>query len=375
MENKTGKLQQDRLLTAIVGSYPKPADMYAGSGRELLNLDGAPIYALEQEIGTREFTERANQACLEAIADQNLAGIDLMTDGEERRGHYVYYILRRLGGIDFERLTEKTIRNGAYLRRVPTIVGKLSYQQPIVVADYTFTRKYAGGIPKIGLPGPSTVVDGVADDYYHGNQERLAMDSANAIRHEGEKLIEVGCRAIQFDDPVLLRYPDKAKAWGLTALQACFEGFEDQATFIVHICRGYPDKPLEHKGIVYKASTDYYQDILTWLSESTIDVVSIEGAQSNLDLPVLPAIGQKTVMLGVLDVGSNDVESTEQLVERGREAVRYIPARQLILAPDCGMVQLSREAARQKLVNLARAAARLNGMLAVAADNQIVNQT
>jgi 5-methyltetrahydropteroyltriglutamate--homocysteine methyltransferase len=186
------------------------------------------------------------------------------------------------------------------------------------------------------------------------------MDYACAIRREVENLIEAGCRAIQFDDPVLLRYPERAKRWGLQALQKCFEGLEDQATFFVHICRGYPDKPLERKGIEYKAKADYYKDILKWLSKSTIDVVSIEGAQSNLDLSVLTAIGEKTVMLGVLDVGSEKVESVESLVERGREALQYLPKHQLILAPDCGMLQLSRAAAKEKLSNLADAVRILN---------------
>jgi len=159
---------------------------------------------------------------------------------------------------------------------------------------------------------------------------------------------------------VLLRYPERAKRWGLEALQACFQGFEERALFFVHICAGYPDKPLERKGIAYKANTDYYADILSWLSESTIDVVSIEGAQSGLDLSVLPAIGDKTVMLGVLDVGSNVVESLEYVVNRGREALQYLPREQLILAPDCGMLQLSRAAAKDKLIRIAAAARELN---------------
>jgi len=247
-----------------------------------------------------------------------------------------------------------------YTRKLPTVVEKITYRHPILVDDYRFTQKHAEGIPKIGLPGPSTVVDSVVDACYGGDRQQMAMDYAQAIRQEVGSLIAAGCRAIQFDDPVLLRRPDQAQSWGLKALQACFEGFEDRATFIVHICRGYPDKPLERKGIAYKANADYYSDILRWLSQSTLDVVSIEGAQSNLDLSVLPAIGDKTVMLGVLDVGSNRVESVESLVERGRQALRYLPKEQLILAPDCGMLQLSRRAAKQKLTNLAAAAKILN---------------
>ncbi|MFQ5854153.1 MAG: hypothetical protein ACE5LU_00710 [Anaerolineae bacterium] len=347
-------------MTAIVGSYPKPKYLFPGSGRELLDAVGMSFYDLEKKIGAQEFQQRMDRAALMAIEDQNAAGIDFITDGEERRGHYVLYVLRKLGGFDFENLRAQSIREGMYVRDLPVVVGKIAYERPILVGDYQFTREHAEGIAKIGLPGPSTVVDSVADDYYGGDLEQMAMDYAAAIRHEVENLVEAGCQAIQFDDPVLLRYPERAKKWGLKALQACFEGLEEQALFIVHICAGYPDKPLERQGIEYKANTDYYADVLSWLSESTVDVVSIEGAQSKLDLSVLPAIGKKTMMLGVLDVGSNIVESLEYVVRRGREALQYLPREQLILAPDCGMLQLSRAAAREKLARIAAAARELN---------------
>ena len=188
----------------------------------------------------------------------------------------------------------------------------------------------------------------------------MARDYADAIRHEVKALIEAGCKFLQFDDPVLLRHPDAARAWGLPALERCFAGLEGKATYGVHICRGYPNKPLERKGIRYKADQSYYRDILSWLSSSKLDVVSIEGAAGKLDLSVLGAIGRKTVMLGVVDVGDNDVESVEALVERARQALRYLPKGQLILAPDCGMLELTRASARQKLVNLALAAREVN---------------
>jgi 5-methyltetrahydropteroyltriglutamate--homocysteine methyltransferase len=318
------------------------------------------FFDLEKRVGPKEFRARLDRAALMAIRDQDAAGIDIVTDGEERRDHYVLYVLRKLHGIDFQHLRETTIRDGAYVRRLPVVVRKITYDGPILVDDFLFTRRHARGIPKIGLPGPSTVVDSVADEYYRGDREAMAMDYAAAIHHEVENLIAAGCRVIQFDDPVLLRYPDQAKQWGLEALQASFRGLESRATFIVHICRGYPDKALESKGIPYKASADYYADVLSWLSDSKLDVVSIEGAQSKLDLSVLPAIGSKMVMLGVLDVGSDEVESVEALVERGREALQYLPKEQLILAPDCGMLQLSRWAARRKLANMVKATRVLN---------------
>jgi 5-methyltetrahydropteroyltriglutamate--homocysteine methyltransferase len=357
-------------MTAIVGSYPKPSYLFARSGRELLDEMGMTLYGLEKEIGAEAFAERLDRAALEAIQDQNEAGIDFVTDGEQRRGHYVLYILRQLDGVDFEQLTEKPIRESRYVRRLPTVVGRIAYKHPILVEDFEFTRQNAAAIPKIGLPGPSTVVDSVADAYYHGDRERIAWDYADAIRREVKNLVEAGCRAIQFDDPVLLRYPEQSQQWGLAALQACFAGLEDRATFFVHICRGYPDKPLERLGIEYKAKAEYYERVLSWLSNSTLDVVSIEGAQGGpsspagqgLDLALLPAIGEKTVMLGVLDVGSDQVESVESLVQRGREVLGHLPREQLILAPDCGMLQLSREAAKQKLTNLTHAARELNDL-------------
>ncbi len=128
----------------------------------------------------------------------------------------------------------------------------------------------------------------------------------------------------------------------------------------MHICRGYPNKPLERKGISYKANQDYYRDILTWLSESRLDVVSIEGAASDLDVSILSAIGNKSVMLGVIDVGENDAESVESLVTRAKQALRFVPKDQLILAPDCGMLELNRVSAREKLSNLALAARAVN---------------
>ncbi|MGH9807441.1 MAG: hypothetical protein ACRD9W_09290, partial [Terriglobia bacterium] len=151
-----------------------------------------------------------------------------------------------------------------------------------------------------------------------------------------------------------------AQAWGLKALERCFAGLEDRARFVVHICRGYPNKPLERKGIRYKANQDYYREILGWLSTSRLDVVSIEGAAGNLDLSVLSAIGKKTVMLGVIDVGEKEVESVESLTARANEALRHIRKEQLILAPDCGMIELTRASARAKLTNLALAARAIN---------------
>jgi 5-methyltetrahydropteroyltriglutamate--homocysteine methyltransferase len=351
---------QGKVLTAIVGSYPKPRYVYPQNGRSLLDSFGFDFDRRREELGPAEFSRLLDRAALEAIKDQDRAGIDIVTDGEERRGHYVLHIVNRLRGVDAHNLKPISMRAGTARQDAPRVIGKLGYDGPLVLEEFLFTKKHAKGIAKIGLPGPSTVADCVADEYYRGDRRQLALDYADAIHHEVAALIAAGCEVVQFDDPVLLRYPEAAQAWGLQALERCFAGLEDRATFIVHICRGYPNKPLERKGISYKANQDYYRDILSWLSESRLDVVSIEGAASNLDVSILSAIGNKRVMLGVIDVGENEVESVESLAARANQALGFVPRGQLILAPDCGMLELTRASAREKLMNLSLAARAIN---------------
>jgi 5-methyltetrahydropteroyltriglutamate--homocysteine methyltransferase len=272
----------------------------------------------------------------------------------------VLHIVNRLKGIDPLNRKRISMRAGTTQQDAPRVIGRIRYDGPIVLEEFLFTKKHAKGIAKVGLPGPSTVADCVADEHYRGDRKQLAYDYADAIHNEVEALIAAGCEMVQFDDPVLLRYPEAAQAWGLKALERCFAGLEGRARFVVHICRGYPNKPLERKGISYKANQDYYREILGWLSESRLDVVSIEGAAGNLDLSILGAIGKKTVMLGVIDVGEEEVESVESVAARANEALRHIPRAQLILAPDCGMIELTRASARAKLGNLALAARAIN---------------
>lgn len=349
-----------KVLTALVGSYPKPRYVYPRSGRSLLDSFGFALDRRKHEIGQAEFSRLLDRAALEAIKDQDRAGIDIITDGEERRGHYVLHIVNRLHGVDAQTLKPISMRAGTSRQNAPRVIGKLARRGPLIVDEFLFTQRHAKGIAKIGLPGPSTVADCVADEYYGGDRKRLAFDYADVIRSEVAALIEAGCKVIQFDDPVLLRHPDAAEAWGLEALERCFAGLAGRASMVVHICRGYPNKPLERKGVAYKANKDYYRDVLTWLSESRLDVVSIEGAASDLDASVLSAIGSKIVMLGVLDVGKNEVESVDRLTSRAKEALGFVAREQLILAPDCGMLELTRASARQKLVNLALAARAVN---------------
>lgn len=359
--NKSGKIRQNKVMTAIVGSYPKPKYILPSeNNRELINDSGRSFYEIEKKIGKTEFNKLLDRACDEAIKDLNDTGIDIVTDGEERREHYVLYNLRYLDGINFESWIEMSIREGAYKRWAPKVTSEISFRTSWLVKDYLYTKERTDRTIKMTIPGPTTATDIVYDSYYNGDRKKMAFDYAHAVRTEVKNLIDAGCNYIQFDDPALLRNPERAQEWGLEALEKCFEGLEMKATYCVHICRGYPNKPLESKGISYKANANYYEQILHFLSSSKLDQVSIEGAQSNLDLSVLSAIGKKTIVLGVVDVGIEAVETVEHIVKRGKEALQHITPKQLILAPDCGLIMISRNAAFNKLKNIAEASVILN---------------
>src|SRR6266480_5177670 len=187
---------QTKVLTAIVGSYPKPRYVDSRNGRSLLDSFGFAFDRRRQALGSDEFTKLLDKAALSAIMDQNRAGIDIMTDGEERRGHYVLHIVNKLGGIDACNRKRISMRGGTTEQDAPRVIGKIEYMGPMVLDEFLFTRKHAKGIVKIGLPGPSTVADCVADEHYGGDRKQLAFDYADAIHHEVAALIAAGCRVI-----------------------------------------------------------------------------------------------------------------------------------------------------------------------------------
>ncbi|HEC61955.1 MAG TPA: hypothetical protein ENI27_06835 [bacterium] len=344
----------------MVGSYPKPHYLFPDSGRSLLDSVGASFWKMRTKIGSKKHRRRLNRAVRLAIRDQVQAGVDMISDGEEQRDHYIMYVLRGLAGIDFEHLEEITFREGKYKRMVPVIVDRLTYRQAITVEDFRFARSYARKMVKVNLPGPATIADTIADHFYQGDRERIARAYALVIKKEVGNLIKAGCRAIQFDDPVLMRNLEAAGQWGIDVLESCVADYKLEAQFFLHICRGYPDPAAEKEGTLYKAPQENYAELLDLLQETSFDVVSIEGAQGNLDLSALAHSGRKKIMLGVLDVGTNQVEPVGDLAARGREALNYLPPEQLILSPDCGMIELNRHSAKQKLKNLALAVKLLN---------------
>jgi len=196
---------------------------------------------------------------------------------------------------------------------------------------------------------------------FYKSDKELAFGYSKAIRKEVSALKKAGCKIIQFDDPGLLRNLTRSEEWGISALDTCFAGID--VTPVVHICRSYPNKKYEKKNIAYKSDQGYYPHLLNLLQKSSIDQISIEAKQDNLDPSILKNLGSKTVILGCIDVGNERVETVNEIIDQAKAALRYITPEQLILGPDCGLLELSRESSKTKLTNLAKASTILNSRI------------
>lgn len=359
-------MPDDRIRTTVVGSYPKPADLLGSAdGRALLDSGGSALDEQRAALGNGEFAARLDRAVESAVRDQVEAGIDIITDGEMRRGHYIHSVVRHLVGVDTSHMKEAEVRKiirgqsrVAYRMKKPVLRSRMTYQRPFLVDAFAFAQGLATVPVKVTLPGPATVVDAIVDEHY-SSAEALARDYARAIRCEVMALRNAGCRIVQFDDLALLRDLSRAERWGIDALENCFLDI-DGITTVVHVCRSYPNKQLDELGVEYKSDQNQYPALLHLLSQSRIDYVSIEAKRDALRPSVLSQAGSKGVVLGCVDVGSERVESEAEIVAQARAALAYLDRSQLMLAPDCGMIQLTRSVAQAKLCRLAAAAATLN---------------
>ncbi|MAG16326.1 hypothetical protein CMO88_04660 [Candidatus Woesearchaeota archaeon] len=355
------------IKSTIVGTYPKPKYLMNGvNGRELLDSSGRVFLRIEKELGS-EFKGLVDRACEGSIRDQEEAGIDIITDGEQRRDHYIHYVLRHLEGFDYDNMHEKPVKKliagkltELYTMLVPRAVSSVTYAGEFLVDDFKFIQSRTTKEIKMCIPGPATVVDAVQNDFYSTDRV-LAEAYATAINQEVRALRNAGCKIIQIEDPGLLRDLSRAEEWGIELLDRCFEGVEGLTT-IAHVCCSYPNKRLEAEGITYKSDKTYYPDLFDLLQASAIDQVSIEAKQTNLSLEALKQLEGKSVILGCIDVGSETVETVGNIVAQAEDALKYVRPEQLILGPDCGMLLLSEQAAKAKLTNLEKAAETLNEM-------------
>jgi 5-methyltetrahydropteroyltriglutamate--homocysteine methyltransferase len=328
--------------TSIAGSLPKPS--WLAEPNRLWpqwRLAGA-----ELDAGKRDAT-------LLALKMQEDAGIDIVTDGEQSRQHFVHGFLEQVDGIDFTRRVEMGIRADRYKAMVPTVTAPLALKGRVHATEARLARAHTKRRLKFTLPGPMTIVDTIADVYY-GDRVKLAYAFAELINQEARALVEDGVDVIQFDEPAFNVYMDAVKDWGIAALERAADGLA--STTAVHICYGYGiPANVEWKATLGPAWRQY-EAIFPALAKSRIDQVSLECANSKVPLELLPLLAGKDVLLGAIDVATDAVEAAEDVAAVIGEALRYVPPERIIPCTNCGMAPMRRDIALAKLMALAAGA-------------------
>jgi 5-methyltetrahydropteroyltriglutamate--homocysteine methyltransferase len=330
------------LPTSTAGSLPKPS--WLAESETLWS----PWKLQDQAL----VDGKKDALCL-SLHEQQQAGIDIVSDGEQTRQHFVTTFIEHLNGVDFENRKIVKIRD-RYDASVPTVVGPVSRQKPVFVEDAKFLRQQTDQPIKWALPGPMTMIDTLYDDHYK-SREKLAWEFAIILNQEAKELEAAGVDIIQFDEPAFNVFFDDVNEWGIACLERAIEGLKCETA--VHICYGY--------GI--KANTDWkktlgnewrqYEKAFPKLQASNIDIISLECHNSHVPMELLELIRGKKVMVGAIDVASNTIETPEEVAKTLREALKYVDADKLYPCTNCGMAPLSREVARGKLSALSAGAA------------------
>lgn len=343
------------LITTCIGAYPKPDDVptpdwfrTAGTGSNTTRAFQQYLKSLPPDID--EIHDRATRAVVQA---QVGLGIDIPTDGEIRRENYIYYQCRNFTGFDFDNLTKRSLRNGAWVAEVPTIVGPISAREPILPRDYQVAQAATDRPVKITLPGPLTIAGSVADTYY-GDEAKLGADLAKALNTEVLALAEAGCTWIQIDEPVFARTPDKALAFGFDNLEHCFEGLPTSVTRTVHMCCGYPER-LDQEDYL-KADPHAYFQLAAAIEASTIEAISLEDAHRHNDVRLLEKFRKTKVIFGSIAIARTRIEPVEEIAARLETALQHIDKDRLLVGPDCGLGFLPETLVRAKLSNMVKAA-------------------
>ncbi|WP_309710511.1 methionine synthase [Pseudolysinimonas sp.] len=322
------------LPTVLVGSMPKPSWL-------------AQPEALWSpwKLQGDELVEGKQDALRIAVQEQRRRGIDIVSDGEQTRQHFVTTFIEHLTGVDFEQRETVRIRD-RYDASVPTVVGAVSREKPVFVDDAKFLRRQTDQPIKWALPGPMTMIDTLYDRHYK-SREKLAWEFATILNQEARELEAAGVDIIQFDEPAFNVFFDEVQDWGVATLERAAEGL--RAETAVHICYGY--------GI--KANTDWkatlgpewrqYETSFPLLQQSTIDIVSLESHHSHVPMDLIELLRGKKVMLGAIDVASAAIETPEEVAETLRNALEFVDADKLLPSTNCGMAPLSRDVALEKL--------------------------
>src|SRR5262245_40741601 len=330
--------------TTIAGSLPKPGWL----------AETHKLWPAWRAQG-KELASAKRDATLLWLKEQEAAGLDIVTDGEQSRQHFVHGFLEYVEGIDFEHKVKMGIRNNRYDAMVPVVVGPLKLKGRVHGTEARIMREHSRKKIKITMPGTMTIVDTLADRPY-GDKVKLAMAFAELLNQEARALEKDGVDIIQFDEPAFNVFMGDVTKWGIAALHTCIKGLKKAKT-AVHICYGY--------GI--KANTDWketlgqewrqYEEIFPALAKSKIDQISLECIHSRVPPELMKLLKGKDVLVGVIDVASDKVETPEEVAKTIGRALKYVPAKHLFPCTNCGMAPMRREVAIAKLKALAEGAA------------------
>jgi len=353
------------LKTTVIGAWPKPdflkiPDWFSQKGNfvneDLAGLTGQgggfdPRSANKaRQVGNIE--DDIKEAVRHVIAEQVSLGLDVITDGEMERGAYYVHVMHNIKGLDMDNFEKKTMRSGAYSTLVPAIRGQLSLKEgPVCWKEWKRASDIGGDnvIIKFTIPGPMTIFDGVVNLHYK-DVEEIHRDLIKCINKEILALAEAGCKYIQIDEPVMMRYPEAALKYGLDNLEKCFHGLPENVTKVIHLCCGYPDKLDTDE--YPKAPKTNYNLLAAKIDSLSFDEVSIEDAEAKNDLSLLSLFKKTKVILGSVTVARSKVETKDEIRARVSEALKYISKDRLILAPDCGLGFLPVSTIKEKLNNM-----------------------
>lgn len=336
------------IRSTIAGSLPKPT--WLAQPNVLYapwRLEGATL------------AEGQDDAVRLWLAAQGSAGLDIVTDGEQRRRHYIWGFLQGLTGIDTTTMAEKRCRGGRYAKATPVarIVDEVTWSGPVMLEALRYAKAHTDRLVKVTLPGPMTSADSVADLHRNRADADIAMMFADVLNREARALAAAGADVIQLDEPCFNIYIDEVKEWGLAAVERAFEGVT--AKRALHVCYGYGIDIVK----AWKASNrqwGHYFATLPLIAQSSVAQVSIETAAPGVDVTCIEALRGKDVMLGVVSVSTEEIETPEIVAQRLRHALAHGDPNHLIACTDCGMVPLSRHAAEGKLRALAAGARLVN---------------
>ncbi|EOW2077763.1 methionine synthase [Vibrio mimicus] len=329
------------LPTSTAGSLPKP-----------IWLAQPEVLWSPWKLEGQELIDGKYDALRVALHEQLISGVDIVSDGEQTRQHFVTTFIEHLHGVDFENRQTVKIRD-RYEASVPSVVGPVSRQKAVFVEDAKFLRSQTDKPIKWALPGPMTMVDTLYDAHYK-SRKTLALEFAKILNEEAKELEAAGVDIIQFDEPAFNVFFDEVNDWGIEALERAIYGLKCETA--VHICYGY--------GI--KANTDWkktlgsewrqYEEVFPKLQQSNIDIISLECHNSHVPMELLELVRGKKVMVGAIDVATNSIETPEAVAATLRNALKYVDADKLYPCTNCGMAPLSRDVARAKLNSLSAGA-------------------